>query len=253
MMQNESPNSQLHELHKKHNESKAEKQGWLWLIILAGAFAFIGTPVYHWVSSDILLKEMAIPNIWDIVQRLLQFAYYWVLFAVLLFVSARRTYRGCKNLLIVYACTSFLRYFFSLLVGFLMLSGWDTFGYDFSFLLLDVAGDWLIGGLAWGLIILLLKDKNGALYEDKPMETLFNFHAAIPKTILCMATVPSFFSLVSRLIYDLFYGAPQSTYDLVWMILYYFCDILSAFVGYLVIFLIYNKLQERAGRNTSDT
>ena len=253
MMQNEDQTNRYKEMQKQYAETKAEKRGWLWLAILAGAFAFIGTPVYHWVSSDILLKDLAIPNIWDIVQRSLQFAYYWVLFAVILFVSARRSYKACKNLLAVYAVTSFLRYFFSLLIGFLMLGGWDTFGYDLSFMLLDVAGDLLIGGLAWLLIILLLKNKNGALYEDTPMTVLFNLHNPISVTMLCMSAIPAVSSLVSRLIFDLFYGAPQSTYDLAWMILYYICDVLSALVGYLVIFLIYNKLQGEAPSNSSNT
>ena len=48
--------------------------------------------------------------------------------------------------------------------------------------------------------------------------------------------------ILYRLIYDIFfYGAPRDWIDLLWILVYYLGDLLTAFVGFLVTLLLLNR------------
>ena len=227
-------------------KQKTERLGGLLLLALAMFYALICTPVYILSSTNIMISTTAFPIIWDFVQYLVQFSYFWIAFAFVIYLSVRYSMKDAKMLLLIFAGCSAGRYFLSLLVGYAMLagsSGWDALSSDLLYMLLDILGDWLQMGLAVLLVYLfVMRKKKSDQAISLHFPSLLCFSSPVLLCVLCVSFLPSISSLLSRVNYDLFFGAPQSAADLLWMIFYYCGDVLSGVIGYLVIFLLITQL-----------
>ena len=234
----------MQQFYSDEPRSKVERLAYILICSIAAFYALICTPVYILASTNILLKNSIFPTIWDVVQTFIHFAFYWCFFAFLIFCgSVKHSKISIHRLAILYALCAFGRYFISLLIAYFMTAGttgWDSFWLDFPQMLLEVLGDWVIGGLAVLWYKLWLAGKSCSLPED----SLFDIRNPVLKCIACSAAVPSFFSVISRIIYDVFFGAPQNKTDLIVMIVYYATDVISALAGYLIVFLLLTKISK---------
>lgn len=235
----------VQEIEKKR---KTERFGGICLLSLALFYALICTPVYILSSTDIAIMKTAFPLIWDFVQDAIQFLYYWTAFAFVFYLAVQFSLKHTKGVLAAYALCSVGRYFISLAVGYLMLagtSGWSSLGADLLYMVFDILGDWLQMAVSVLMIYLILIRKREALGNmrfDSPLKLSNTFL----RCILFIAFVPSVMRILSRIRYDLFFGAPQlGTLDLFWMIFYYCGDVLSGVIGYLVLYLLISQLYLR--------
>lgn len=242
---------------EKDQKRKTERFGCLLLISVAVFYAFVCTPIYILSVTNIVIANGVFPILWDFVQSAVQLFYYWTAFAFTLYFSVRYGLNDSKGILTVYGICSVGRYFFSLLMGNLMTADFETMGTDLIYMVVDVLGDWLQMGLAVLLIYLLLLRRK----QTRPSADLFGFTSItafsnpVQRCALAVAFVPALLSVLARIRYDIFYGAPRiGTGDLLWMIFYYCGDVLSGVVGYLILFLmiaqIYLKDEEgsRSGK-----
>ena len=89
------------------------------------------------------------------------------------------------------------------------------------------------------------KQKDFALEKAFPITKLFDWKSVFLHSVICVAAIPAAVQLISRVIYDISYGAPTSIIDLLWMIVSYTSDVANLFIGYLVIVLLLNRLHMR--------
>jgi histidyl-tRNA synthetase len=73
---------------EQDRKQKTEKLAILliWGIALFGAV--VCTPISIWLSSDVIFSDTALPQVWDVVLAISQFAFYWAAFSFLIYLSA---------------------------------------------------------------------------------------------------------------------------------------------------------------------
>lgn len=212
--------------------STAQQCGFL-LFFIALFYAAVCTPVYQWTSTDIAVSDIFI-LIWDLLQALIRFAFFWITASFVL-VSVKQQ----KNRIAVFlipAGASLLLHFGSLGVGLLMLPEFENIGADLLDAGISVALD--IGQFLLYRLFAFLT------VERKPSEAL-----PVSAMISC-AAVPSLLEIASRIRYDVAVGAPTGKSDLIVMILYYVIELASIVIGYLAILLITDLLQNRKEQNS---
>lgn len=229
-------------------------------------YAAVCTPLYLLFSSNILFEDSVLPLLWDVLMGACNYLFYWGSFAFLLFLGARYSLRQCKAFFAVYAGAVLFRYTANLLASFLVMGfpTWSTFASsDLPYLLFDVVMDLVLMSLAV-LAFHLIVDQtplniaaNGSLMQaeedvDCPRlqlwcdaQKLYDKSNALHRTAVWMGLIPAGLKMITRIIYDISYGAPTDGVDLMWMIVYYVIDILCAVVGYLVILFLLNHLLSR--------
>ena len=236
-------------------KQKVERFGALLLLVLAGFFVFVCTPVYVLASTNIMISGTAFPIFWDFIQDVNHFLYYWVAFSFLIYLSARYTVRSTRLLLLVYAGCSFLKYFLSLMVDNLIHADWTSMNYHLYYMMIDVLGDWLLMSMVFLLCYVFferVKEKKKTISFD--FSGVLQLSNPVLKCTLLVSLMLMVCRLLSRFLYDVNYGAPQSRADLIGMIVYYFGDVLSGIVGYFLVFLIISRIylkDEEAARRDS--
>ena len=229
-------------------KQKTERFGGLCLLALGLFYALVCTPVYILSSTNIAISETVFPLIWDFVQDAVQFLYYWTAFAFVFYFAVQFSLKHTKGMILTYAVCSAGRYFISLAVGYLMLagtSGWSSLGSDLLYMVFDILGDWMQMAVAVLLIYLILIRKKEEIPTFKSMrfDSPLRLSNLFLRCMLLISFIPSIVRILSRIRFDLFFGAPQlGTLDLFWMIFYYCGDVLSGVIGYLVLYLLISQL-----------
>ena len=181
------------------------------------------------------------PQIWDLLQSLLQFSFYWVAFSLLIYLCAEHGLSNNRTLLRSYVLCVSARYLLSLLIGFFM-NGWNDILENLLYMLLDVAFDSLqLLIVVWMISKWIGKDKlkKGAEISSK----FFDFKLPTQKTLFWAILLPCTIRILSRIRYDIFYGAPQGIVDLIGMTIFYLFDILIFFIAYLLAMMFIGRLR----------
>lgn len=227
----------------KTEERKRTVRIGLWLLIGIAAFdSIVCTAVYRWAENDILIADSVFPSIWGMVQQIVQIAFYWIAFAFFLFLSARHTVKGSLSFLWGYAACVCGRYLLSFAVGSLMVM--EPFALeDFIEIFILVAMDLAQIGLVVLFYTKLVEPRrmNGEI--KIPIDRkLFEFSDPFLRCMMLSALIPGVVRIVGRICSDILLGAAQDFIDLLWMIFSYASDIVSVFIGYLVIYFIVSLL-----------
>ncbi len=228
-------------------------------------YAAVCTPLFLFFSSNILFDGSVLPLLWDVLMGACNYLFYWGSFAFLLFLGARYSLGQCRAFFMIYAGAVLFRYTANLLAGYIVmgLPTWSTFASsDLPYLLFDIAMDLVLMAIA-AVIFHSIVDKTplriaaeGDMMQTEVTECsrvrlwcnsqgLYDKNNALHRTAVWYGVIPAAVQMLSRIIYDISYGAPTSGIDLMWMIVYYVSDILCAFIGYLVILLLLNSLLSR--------
>ncbi len=227
-----------------HPQVKKSLKGYLIsIVVLSAVYSVLCTPLNLILTSDILMMQTVWPLLLDLVMSVLNFLFFWVSFAYLIHGIVRTGLKTSAPLLVSYACLSVGRYLLSMLASFVILGfpeGDVFFSLYFSELVFYVIMDLLQAALAV-LILWKLTKKSGSWEELMPAAKIFDKHNAVQLSALLVSAIPAAVSLLSRLFYDINYGAPASGQDLVWMVVYYLSDLLSLLAGYLVMLLLLNR------------
>lgn len=215
-----------------------------WILFAVALFyAAVCTPIYLWSSSDILVKETVFPQIWDFIQSLLQFAFYWIAAAYLVYLVYTDHTRGAARFLVPLAIASCIHWLGSLAVGTAMLGtdfSWEILSEDLFYALFDVLIDMVQFALMLFIAYWYVERKDGreALQNDLPIAKLFDKTNRFECAVFFCVLLPSAIHLISRVRYDISFGAAQNLTDLLWMIFFYLTDLLSILIGYLAVILL---------------
>jgi hypothetical protein len=245
----------LKELLYKENLKKMQLQramNWMCGIVLF--YAIVCTPVFLWISSDILISATVLPLLWETLMSVCNYLFYWIALATLLYAVIRFGIADSKRYFVSFAVLSAIRYFLNYLSARVVLgfpSVNDFFTDDLLYILLDVVFDFALMAIAVLLIHTVVKSKLSyeATEQERssffamyfPISSVFDINNPIAKAALYAAIVPSAFKLLSRLIYDFSYGAPRGLVDLLWMVSSYVLDLLALLVGYVLLVMLVSR------------
>ncbi len=226
---------------EQDRKQKTEKLASLliWGIALFGAV--ICTPISIWLSSDVIFSDTALPQIWDVVLAISQFAFYWAAFSFLIYLCAEYGLENNRGLLKSYALCVAVRYPLSLLVGCLML-GWSDFGGNILTTIFNMVFDCLQLLIVIWIITKWFgkkKLKNGAEISDR----FFNFKLPTQRALFFATLLSCVIRIITRIIYDLFIGEAQGLIDLIGIIVFYLFDVLIFFIAYLLALMLVGRLR----------
>ncbi len=211
-------------------------------------FFAVCTPISIWASGDVLIAESIFPTVWDLFQSFVQFLVYWVVTVFLSLLMIRTaSVRSCLPLLGWYAATAVLRIGGSLILGsFITADGFgsDAFSDNVWYALLDLLLDFILVGLVLLTLYLLIFRKSTVKSDDfhLPPNSFFKQPTRLHVAVAAAVAIPSVIRLIGRIRYDIDFGAPQNTADLLWMVFYYLADLISVLIGYLTVLLLLKKL-----------
>ena len=227
---------------KTERQQKVERYGGLLILALTGFFVFVCTPVYVLASSNIMISRTIFPILWDFVQDAVHYLYYWTAFSFLAYLTTCYSLKSIGFISLVYTGCSFSKYLFSVLVSNMINSDWTSMNYHFYYVMVDFVSDLVLLGIAVLLCYLFLHRKREKKKIGFDFAGMFDFSAAVLKSILTISLVLTASRLGSRIIFDINNGAPRGISDLLSMILYYFGDVASGVIGYLLMFLVISQI-----------
>lgn len=229
----------------------------VWLFAIALFYAAVCTPLSRFVLSDVLLSDTALPFLLDALLLFCNYLFYWIAFAFLLYALLRFDLRACTPLLATYTGVVVFRYLANQIADFCVF-GFPPINEFFSlylpYCLLDVFLDLAQMGIAVWVTLTLKRGASAPeklLSSEMPTERLWDWKRRTLRAAFLIALVPAAFRLVSRVIYDVWYGAPRGLSDLLWMIAAYLFDVACLWIGYFLIVLLINRffMVERNARS----
>lgn len=239
------------------NQAASKKLLRLLLIFSFGLSAlFVMLARLYAVScTDITIMYTAWPEVLEIVVNLVECVIFGIAYAVLVYAAYRLPEGGLKPYIIAYFGSVLFKYIGNYLVTWLT----DT----------TMSADYLLENLTYILIYVAMELSQAVLVLLIIWRTMKAYHAFIERQMRIAANLPgaevdvrtyafpftklislknplqkcalgsgalvSVYKIVSRVIYDVSYGAPTSVADALWMLVYYLTDI---FVGFAVCLLI---------------
>ncbi len=242
------------ELFWQEQKKKMLKGMALILGVIALFYAAVCTPVYRFMTSDVLYQGTVLALLWDILMTLTYYLFYWVAASCLLYSGACYGFSRIKPLIAVYGGIVFARYFANHLASCVIDGGQsinDFFTDYFPYILLDILLDMVLMAVAVGMTLFCLRRKlprgsdralrSAFLSSSLPATRLFDKDNTFMSCMLGVAAIPALSQLISRLIYDIFVGRVSGGDEVLLMVVYYLSDILFWIAGYLVIQLLMNR------------
>ena len=242
------------------------------LIGCGGLFAVLSfglTLAYLACNNNIVLYQSALPEIIDIFRDLFEILAWAIAFSMLTYaILYRLTKKTRLNLFALLGGILLLRRIFDLAVTLIMyrtISIYDDVIYNLIYWITDL----LIVLFAWILTSSTAnayyrrrasKSKSKALFQDNakidastkdfyPFQKIFTKENPLQLCLLKIALLFSASKLLSRLIFDLGYGAPADIAEFFVMLLYYLSDLLCGVIFYtfciLIFQFIFNKIQQK--------
>ena len=234
-------------LFERCRKKKLTVQLAVWLFVIALFYAAVCTPISRVVASDILLADTVVPLIIDVLGLLCNYLFYWAAFAFLLYAVFRLEIKNSIPLLAVYAGAVVFRYLANQIADFCVFgfpSVNDFFSLYLPYCLIDMLLDLAQIAVAVLLILCLKKraaNAQTAVFEELPVTKLFDYKKTVLRAGVLLGIIPATAQLISRVIYDIWYGAPTGLADLLWMIVSYLSDLAFVLIGYAVIVLFLNR------------
>ncbi|MBQ9761246.1 MAG: hypothetical protein IJW16_07850 [Clostridia bacterium] len=229
-------------------------------------YAAVCTPVHIWAYSNILVSETVFLIVWDGVVTAVNYLFYWVSFAFMLYFFARFTAKNSKSVLFVYLGASAFLYLANLLSS-CIVNGFADFVLNdlldvLMYTALDAAQMAFAALLAWWALKpaqeharrVYLKargdDPEATLKMPRflPFTRLFDLKNPLMRSAFLASAISAVFHIASRIRYDIFFGAPVNTADLLWMIFAYVSELIAWLVGYFIMILLLNHLDIREGK-----
>ncbi len=231
------------------------------LSILVGFSTFIYMPIYYLLESNVIWNDSALLLVWmEVVEPVMHYAFYWCSFAFVFYAILAMGLRGSVSFLLAYAAAAFLKHALSPLAYMWVMGAihWSSFMVtDFWPMIWSILLDWAQMALV-SLLSCLFVRKYGkgkkawghpSTLADSylPSKHLLDRANPIFRRAVALASIPVVLQILSRIYYDLdlilvqkypFNGAGE----ILVMVSYYLTDILTAFLGAIVLMLLLNRI-----------
>lgn len=248
-------------LFEQSQKKKLTQRAALLLFGISLFYAAVCTPLYQVLSSDILWATTPLPLLLDMAMTIANYAFYWIAFAYTAYLICRFGIRAAIPMIAVYAGATVFLYCANLLAGYFVIGfpAWEDFASDeLPYLPLNIFFNFVLMAFAVLFAFLCVRkqtDGKPKLTDALPFSSLFSFGQGMPRLSWLIACVPAAAQFLSRIRYDISYGAPRGFLDLLWMVVYYCSDVLNVLLGYLVIVWIWNHIavKEAEAKTEFDT
>lgn len=223
-----------------------------YMLFLSAVIVFhsvIYYPIYLMLASDVVWKNSIFFFLWtEIAEPLAAYLFFWGSFAYLIYAGVRFSRRATGAYLAVYLSGTVLRYALQN-VCFMIMMGFPAWkrSLNLAQLLLSLLLDMLVMGVVYAIFLLLLRylERQGkAPYSEcLPLGGFFELKNPLIKVLAVSALIPEIARIITRAYYDirmiLFEQiSPSGPAEILLMVTYYLTDILTALLGYLVIFVM---------------
>ena len=208
-------------------------------LVLFGLSCFLLSPLYVSLSSNIVYSDSLITDLINLVNNIFYIAVYAVCFSAFIYSVYKCTARRTVSLVIVYCVAVLLRYIANVVVQTFTDGVFPMFE-DLYPTLLAYLFD-LITAFAVLLIAHLCIKEIHISKTSKaclPFDKLYTSTNPLQKASLLTGVLLASIKVLTRVIYDIGYGAPTSILDLLRMIVYYLSDVLICAVIYFVSLLL---------------
>ena len=208
-------------------------------LVLFGLSCFLISPLYVSLSSNIVYSDSLITDLINLVNNIFYIAVYAICFSAFIYSVYKCTARRSVSLVIVYCVAVLLRYLANIVVQ-TFTDGVAPMLEDLYPTLLAYIFDLIIAFAVLLIAHLCIKKthtaKTGRSYL--PFDKLYTGSNPLQKASLFTGVLLASIKVLTRVIYDIGYGAPTSIIDLLRMVVYYLSDVLICVVIYLVSLLV---------------
>ncbi|MBQ9086208.1 MAG: hypothetical protein IJY47_03375 [Clostridia bacterium] len=251
----------------KHTDTKPIKSfGWLRSVLAIfsfGLFAILSlgfTLFYNYCNTDIVLYASVLPDAVKILIDLTEIAIYAICFSILLF-SAFHVHEGAPGLSLVWIFLSavLFRRACDLLGVWLLYGSLDSLDltYAIVYVLLDTALTLAAFFLArskanryykkmalTAKANLLFKDASPKLSVDAlyPFRKIVDIKNHLQAHVAALSVILAVIKVITRILYDVDYGAPADFAEVMIMAVYYLSDLFLAVIFYVLSILVLNQL-----------
>ncbi len=197
--------------------------------------------VYSLILTDIVYSMTILPIVIEIPILLLDLCAYGVCFSAFIYSIHRRGVKSSMPMVLIYSGVLLVKKLVDTTVGHIIFgTGWDLEGLIYVLLI------WIVEILlAFTVVLIAHLCLRGKENQDLSPVTFYSRANAIQNCALFVALVISAIKLIERIIFDIGYGAPTGTVDLLWMIAGYTSDLMAGFIVYLISFFFIKKLYQK--------
>jgi hypothetical protein len=231
--------------------------------VLYSLYCFILAPIYTYICSDIVFSVTIVPEILSFILDIVDIIAYAVCFSIIIYSVYRFDLKPSVRIIVTVCAALFLKY----TANFIM-----TIVVDGALNLNDITSIviYFVLDVIWLTAITLISNRIIAKHKKKrdvtnkaavsisaklddsynvfPFKKLFDLSNPLQTSALVMGAIMGGVHMLTRIIYDLFYGLPTSLSDAMWMVTYYLSDVVSGFIMYTVALFIFMRLNSKDDR-----
>ena len=212
------------------SETKMRKRLFLYLVIAASVlFALISlvlSPMISIVSSNVVYSYTLLPDVLILLTDMLNLFALSVCCTIIIYSVMKFGMAASSSVLIAYIFAVFLKYSADMAISYLLFHTLD----------LSVIMSYVAAFLVDLFIVLII---TFIAYRANRRGT------AMKNATITAGVVVSLSKVLSRVVYDIQYGAPVDFTDLLWMIVYYLSDIIVGVIFVLISMLIFKHLAKK--------
>lgn len=227
---------------------------------------------YTLLATNIAFMYTILPGLLNILNSIIQWSIFAIAYAIIIFIMYAEGPSAGKRFILAYGGSVIYKYLFNFLISWLTdrvaLSDifWQNLGYIGIYILIELTQLTIVILFVRAIMAAHHRFLKGQrhLAEDVlhtelderaytfPFKKLLTRRNVLQKSALYTGLTLSVFKIVSRIIYDISYGAPDSLTQVFWMIFYYIADIVvglitTLFITYL--FMMMDNFQQKLANN----
>lgn len=226
-----------------------KRQNVLFMILSFGIYAIYAyamIPLYISMCSNVIYADTRLPEVISTFNTVLELFVYWLSTAFVIYSIFRFGFSQSITYPVIYLCAAAFKYISVFLMTGVMSGEFEKSGIKslIIYILLEILRMAITVGLS---VYLARKYKYTDPREREPLfpfKKLVTLSNPVQATAFFSAFMISLARIISRIRYDIFYGAPQSFAEAMIMIGYYLLDIAIGFIGYFAIVFIILTLEK---------
>ena len=226
--------------------------------VIFSLIIFALTPLYVHVASDIVISVTFIPLAVELVLDILDILAFVICYSLIIYSAVTRHSAKTFTLCGIYISACLVRRIATLIMTFItdgVIGGNDILSVVVYFLL-EAAQAVIVTAIASGAAKKYHKRAaemekaarrvgDSSNYKNLEFTQVYSKNNPLQSSALKVGILLSAVKILTRVIYDISYGAPTSASEVLTMVIYYFSDMLICVVFYALCWLIFSKLYKR--------
>lgn len=219
-------------------------------LLLFSLQSFVLEPVYISVTSDVVIGESVLPAVVKIAVNAIRIITYSLCYAVIIYSACRFTAGKIKIQFLLFGLSIAYYYAANSLVSYITDPEFNFV--ELYYVLVSMALEVLMHTFILGVSLASAEKNHISVENTMPFEKLLSLSNPLQRIAFYCGGTISICLVLSRLLYDLQVGAPESNSEIIQMAVYYFSDIFAGFVTYLIMIYVFMTLYLREKNKKAD-